>query len=232
MVPRFTWHDVEKCKAIIEIVRARREAIERDDRPGRDEVAGQLGGLTAQLWCWQEEALAFEWLKAWVGDPAAHREFFTSFLSMMRGAFFARYAGGQEHDAGIADRSQQAALIILAACAAAAEASPAAVTGGKVAGAARAAAIATYKAAESVIGHLMNQLYFGSGAHADNREAPVELMSPDTMRRFLVDYRPMLTLLATSHEPSTHHWCCPYLTGHLGGLMGASELARRAHPKP
>ena len=27
-------------------------------------------------------------------------------------------------------------------------------------------------------------------------------------------------------------WCCPRLTGHLGGLMGASELARRAHPKP
>ena len=25
-------------------------------------------------------------------------------------------------------------------------------------------------------------------------------------------------------------WCCPRLTGHLGGLMGASELARRAHP--
>ena len=24
-------------------------------------------------------------------------------------------------------------------------------------------------------------------------------------------------------------WCCPRLTGHLGGLMGASELAGRAH---
>ena len=25
------------------------------------------------------------------------------------------------------------------------------------------------------------------------------------------------------------NWCCPRLTGHLGGLMGASELAGRAH---
>jgi HSP20 family molecular chaperone IbpA len=25
-------------------------------------------------------------------------------------------------------------------------------------------------------------------------------------------------------------WCCPRLTGHLGGLLGASELAWRAHP--
>ncbi|WP_372090728.1 hypothetical protein P7L79_17185 [Tistrella mobilis] len=205
VVARVTWQDVEKCKAIIEIVRARREAVERDDKPGRGKVAEQLGGLTAQLWCWQEEAFALEWLKAWVGDPAAHREFFTSFLSMLRGAFFARYASGEERDAGLSDRSQQAAMVILEACSAAADASHAAVMGETVEGAEREAAIATYKAAESVIGHLMNQVYFGSGAHADNREAKVGLTSPDTMHRFLVDYRPMLALLATSHEPSTHH---------------------------
>lgn len=205
VVPRVTWQDVEKCKAIIEIVRARREAVERDDKPGRDNVVEQLGGLTAQLWCWQEEAIALEWLKAWVGDPVAHREFFTSFLSMLRGAFFARYAGGEERDAGLADRSQQAAMVILETCSAAADASHAAVIGETVEGAEREAAIATYKAAESVMGHLMNQVYFGSGAHADNREANVGLTSPDTVHRFLVDYRPMLALLATSHEPSTHH---------------------------
>ncbi|MBM7405913.1 hypothetical protein EDF69_001479 [Sphingomonas sp. JUb134] len=205
VVPRVTWQDVDKCKEIIEIVRARREAVERDDKPGRDKVAEQLGGLTAQLWCWQEEAIALEWLKAWAGDPAAHREFSTSFLSMLRGAFFARYASGEERDAGLADRSQQAAMVILEACSAAADASHAAVMGETVEGAEREAAIATYKAAESVIGHLMNQVYFGSGAHADNREAKVGLTSPDTIHRFLVDYRPMLALLATSHEPSTHH---------------------------
>jgi hypothetical protein len=205
VLPGVTWHDVEKCKAIIEIVRARREAVERDDKPGRDKVAEQLGGLTAQLWCWQEEAVALEWLKAWAGDPAAHREYFTSFLSMLRGAFFARYADGQERDASLADRSQQAAMVILEACSAAADASHAAVMGETVEGAEREAAIANYKAAESVIGHLMNQIYFGSGAHANNREAKVGLTSPDTILRFLGDYRPMLALLATSHEPSTHH---------------------------
>jgi hypothetical protein len=205
VVPRVTWQDVEKCMAIIEIVRARREAVERDDKPGRDKVAEQLGGLTAQLWCWQEEPVALEWLTVWAGDPAAHREFFTSFLSMLRGAFFARYATGEERDAALADRSQQAAMVILEACSAAADTSHAAVMGGTVEGAAREAAIATYKAAESVIGHLMNQLYFGSGAHADNREAKVGLASTEVMRCFLHDYRPMLELLASSHEPSTHH---------------------------
>ncbi|WP_244601293.1 MULTISPECIES: ATP-binding protein [Rhodopseudomonas] len=205
VVWRVTWQDVEKCKAIIEIVRARREAVERDNKADRDKVAEQLGRLTAQLWCRQEEAIALEWLKAWVNDPAAHREFFTSFLSMLRDAFFARYANGKERGAGLADRSQQAAMVILAACSAAADASHAAVMRKTVEGAEREAAIATYQAAESVIGHLMNQVYFGSGAHADDHEAKVGLTSPESMHRFLVDYRPMLALLAASHEPSTHH---------------------------
>lgn len=205
VVARTTWQDVEKCKAIIEIVRARREAIERDDKPGRDKVAEALGGLTAQLWCWQEETVAFDWLTGWSGNPAAHREYFTSFLSMLRGAFFTRYASGEEHDVGLSDRSQRAAMIILEACSAASAVSHAAVTEEQVEGDAREAAIATYRPAESIIGHLMNQLYFGSGAHADNREAAVGLMSANTMRRFLDDYRPMLALLAVSHEPSTHH---------------------------
>ncbi|WP_420139594.1 hypothetical protein [Sphingomonas sp.] len=205
VVARTTWHDVEKCKAIIEIVRARREAIERDDQPDRDKVAELLGGLTAQLWCWQEEQAALDWLTAWAGDPAAHREYFTSFLSMLRGAFFTRYASGEERNAGLSDRSQRAAMIILEACSAASASSHAAVTQEQVEGDAREAAIAIYRAAESIIGHLMDQLYFGSGAHADNREAAVGLMSTDTMRRFLDDYRAMLALLAASHEPSTHH---------------------------
>jgi hypothetical protein len=204
VIARVTWHDVEKCKAIIEIARGRREAIEHDDKPDHDKVAEQLGGVTAQLWCWQDEQAALQWLTAWVGDSASHREYFTSFLSMLRGAFFKRYATGEERDIGLSNRSQQAAMIILEACSAAAAASHASITRDQVEGEERKAAVATYRAAESIIGHLMNQLYFGSGAYADNREA-VGLVSVEVMRRFLDDYRPMLGLLAASHEPSTHH---------------------------
>ncbi|HEU5068447.1 MAG TPA: hypothetical protein VFT61_09705, partial [Sphingomicrobium sp.] len=74
VVSRVTWQDTEKCKTVIEIVRARREAVECDDNPGRNEVAEKLGGLTAQLWCFQGDAVAFEWVKAWAGDPAAHHQ--------------------------------------------------------------------------------------------------------------------------------------------------------------
>ncbi len=51
----------------------------------------------------------------------------------------------------------------------------------------------------------MNQLYFGSGAYADQGGASVGLVSVEEKRQFLVDYRPTLVLLAASHEPSTHH---------------------------
>lgn len=202
---RFTWPEAEKCKAIIEIVRARCEAVERDDKPERDQVGEQLGGLTAQLWCWQKEDVALGWLIAWAKDPAAHREFLTSILSLLRAAFFARYAAGEEQDVGLADRSQQSAMIILEACSAVAEASHLAVTSGTLEGTGRDIAVATYRAAESVINHLVNQLYFGSGAYADSQGGAVGLSSVGAMRQFLEDYRPMLALLATSHEPSTHH---------------------------
>lgn len=56
VLPRFTRQDVAKVKQIIEIVRARRDVVERDNKPERDQVAEQLGGLTAQLWAWQKEA--------------------------------------------------------------------------------------------------------------------------------------------------------------------------------
>jgi len=190
VLPRFTWQDVAKVKTIIEIVRARRDAVERDNKPERDQVAEQLGGLTAQLWVWQKEAEALDWLTDWASEPATHREYLRSFLSMLRSAFFARYASGKERDAGLTDRSQRAAMVILQSCSAAAARSYQALTIKDVEGVERDAAVATYRATESIIGHLMNQIYFGSGARADNREATFGLMSPETMGSFQISPGP------------------------------------------
>jgi hypothetical protein len=205
VVSKITWHDVNECKAVIEIIRSRREAVEQQGKSGRDNVAQQLGCLTAQLWCWQEETTALTWLEAWLDDPAVHREFFTSFLSELRSAFFTRYASGEEHDPGLSDRSQAAAMKILEGCSAAADASYAALTSGTAEGAVDNALLDTYRAAEGVIGHLANQLFFGSGAYGDSDQVQVGLTTPCTMRKFLGDYRLMLSLLGNSREPSTHH---------------------------
>jgi len=205
VVPKFTWHNAERCEALLEAVMARRLADEREVKAGRDHVAVALGGLTAQLWVWQDRAKALAWLTAWAGDLVGHRELLTSFLSTLRGAFFARYVPGEARDSALADRAQRAGMVILEACSAAASESYAAATADGAEGETRDAAVSRYRAAEQVVGHLMNQLYFGSGAHADNKEAAVGLTSPAVMSQFLADYGEILRLLASSHEPATHH---------------------------
>lgn len=205
VLPKFTWRDADRCEAIIETVMARRFADEREGTAGRDHVAMALGGLAAQLWVGQARPKALDWLRAWAADPVGHRELLTSFLSMLRAAFFARYVSGDDRDPAVADRAQRAGVVILEACSAAAVESYAAATAEDAEGETRERAVVRYRAAEQVVGHLMDQLYFGSGAYADNKDAAVGLASPDEMRHFLTDYQNTLKLLARSHEPATHH---------------------------
>ena len=64
------------------------------------------------------------------------REFFTSLVSMLRGAFFARYAGGEERDAGLPiAHGKPSRDGHSGTCSAAADASHAAVMGETVEGA-------------------------------------------------------------------------------------------------
>jgi hypothetical protein len=75
-----------------ETVRLRRLDDDREEKSDYKQVAAALGGLTAQLWVWRDRSEALEWL---TGDLAANREVLTSFLSILRSAFFARYASGR-----------------------------------------------------------------------------------------------------------------------------------------
>uniref|UniRef100_Q07SV9 Uncharacterized protein n=1 Tax=Rhodopseudomonas palustris (strain BisA53) TaxID=316055 RepID=Q07SV9_RHOP5 len=205
VVWKFTWQEVDRCEAIIETVMARRLADECKESSGHDQVAIPLGGLTAQLWVWQDRSKALGWLTGWSGDPVEHHDLLTSFLSLLRSALFARYASGEDHDPALTNRAQHAAMVILQACSTIALDDYATATSDGTDGDAREAAVARYRAAEQVIGHLMNQLYFGSGAYADSRNAVIGLKSPDAMHQFLKDYDQILRLLAGSHEPATLH---------------------------
>jgi hypothetical protein len=62
-----------------------------------------------------------------------------------------------------------------------------------------------YRAAEKVIHHAMNQLYFGSGAYEGSRRNGPGLPDAAAMARFLTDYAEILALLASTHEPATLH---------------------------
>ena len=203
---RFTWHEVDRCEAIIEIVNGRLSSEDSKDAEKRDYVVQALGHLGAQLWVWQDRAKAFRWLASWSSDPAEYRELLTSFLSMLRAAFFARYTSVTDEDRALSDRAQHAAMVILQACTVIAAQSHAAATAIEPDSETRDEAVARYRAAEGLIGFLMNQLYFGSGAYADSQGGEaVGLPNSEAIRLFLQDYDQVLNLLASSHEPETHH---------------------------
>jgi hypothetical protein len=202
---RFTWENAERCETLTAIALERRSTLERDEGSGRDSLSEVLGSLTARLWVWQERPRALEWLTEWVGDPVANRDLLYAFLLPLREAFVARYVSGEAHSPPRGDRAQQAAMLILEACCAVAAESHHLVVVDRAEGEARDAAVERYRAAEEIIHHLMNQIYFGSGAHREDGTLVDELLTAEQKQRFLSDYRPMLTLLATSHEPGTHH---------------------------
>jgi len=202
---RFTWQNVERCEAIVETVMAREFGGEDREAARRGHVAYAIGHLGAQLWVWQERSKALRWLTGWSSDPVECRELLTSFLSMLREAFFARYTSEAKQDRALTDRAQHAATVILEACSAIAVQSYAAATSGETEGEKRDEAVARYRAAEGVVNYLMNELYFGSGAFADNSGDAIGLNGSNAMRLFLEDYNRILGLLANSHEPETQH---------------------------
>lgn len=69
----------------------------------------------------------------------------------------------------------------------------------------RDAAGKAHQAAEQVTHQAMNQLYFGSGANANDLQPALGLSDHAAMKRFLTDYAGIPDLLAYSGNPTTIH---------------------------
>lgn len=206
VVHRFCWPDLEKCEALIEGVRARMPFEPADPKRSRDSIGQALGGLTAQLWVAQDRPKARGWLLEWATDPDVHGELLTAFLSNLRGIFFERYSEtADDHARAMTDRAQEGVTAILEQCIAISSTGAVIYMDNASAAKDKERAQAAVQAAESVIHHAMNQLYFGSGAHANDLHPALGLSSHDAMRRFLLDYAPALALLNRSVNPATIH---------------------------
>lgn len=205
VLARLIWNDVDRAEGLIEIVEQRRKSFVRRENSGRDELSEVLGGLAAQLWAGQSRDRALHWLIEWLKDLVTNQDLLIAFISPLREAFIARYKSGQDNDQPLSDRAQRGSMLILEVCSAAATESYAVLIADDREDAAREVAIARYRAAEQIIHHLMNQLYFGSGAYQESNHPSHGLGTFEAMSSFLADYRPMLALLAKSHEPATHH---------------------------
>ncbi|MBB5412150.1 hypothetical protein HDG34_006121 [Paraburkholderia sp. HC6.4b] len=202
---RLSRSEPERCEALLGMVKDRLDGDLGGDYPGRNDILESLGGWTAQLYAGQGRTLTRTWLEEWSVDPARYRDLLDAFTSSLRGAFFDRYAPAAHANAcAMCDRAQEGLSLILASATTTAAEAYRTLTSGAPEDDKREAE-QHYRAAEMVINHAMNQLYFGSGAHANNQDTAVGLPDAAAKSRFLSEYPAILALLGRSREPSTLH---------------------------
>jgi hypothetical protein len=201
---RFSHAEPERCEAILAMVR-RRLAEFASSGGAQNRIQESLGNWVAQLFAGQGRPLLGDWLREWAADPEENGDVLNSYCSSLRSAFFGRYAPDAETgDRDMCDRAQSGMETILAPAIRLSSGAQWVFRSDATEDEKEAAGRA-YKAAERVIHHAMNQLYFGSGAHADDRDGGLSLADDDAKGRFLTDYAEILALLRQSHEPATLH---------------------------
>jgi len=203
---KFNWAEPERCEAIIDIVRGRMPIAPSDAKRSRDDVQTALGGFAAQLWAGQGRDAARGWLEDWAADPVENSGVLSNYCSNLRGAFFHRYDGSKETGASeMTDRAQYGLELILRSTTSVSAQQYAIATDDARRSVEREAAGKAYHTAESVTHHAMNQIYFGSGANANDQRPALGLPDHPAMTRFLSDYAACLDLFAASGNPATIH---------------------------
>ncbi|NTU49991.1 MAG: ATP-binding protein, partial [Desulfobulbaceae bacterium] len=202
-MPRLIHLNLECCEVLLSIIKERLNTDFAGDDERRDHHLFEvLGSLVAQLFVWRGREFVKSWIEEWAADPVCYGDLVSAILSVLREALFRRYTQeSKAESAAISDRAQQALDIILRpSIRFSAEAHLVFVS--DTAESDKQAEIKKYRAAEDVIRHAMNQLYFGSGANEHDRESGVGLPAA-AMVCFLDDYAEILSLFATSHEPAS-----------------------------
>lgn len=199
--------DPERCESILDAIKSRLDGdLTGDDKP-RNYLQEVLGDWTAHLYVDYGRSRPRAWLEEWASNPGRFGELLNAFVSPLRGTFFLRYSPSVcLNDQARCDRAQAGLQLILeAATSESAEAYATLLSDAPEES--KEDAAKQYRAAEQVIGHSMNQLYFGSGAYKspDRKKERQGLSDIAAMRRFLGDYENTLGLLAASREPSTLH---------------------------
>lgn len=209
---RFGRSDPMRCEALLTTVKNRLSTGQFPADGDRNHVLKALGQWMVTLFVGQGRSMARAWLEEFAADPIRYSAALQTFVGMLRAHLFDRYrSDATEESRSICDRSQEGLRIVLTQMSqTAAEArlilmsSPDEVT--------RDAAIKRYRAAGMLVQGAVNQLYFGSGAHAaqhsqqtNQEEDPQGVLDVTAKAQFLDDYADTLAMLASSQEPSTLH---------------------------
>ena len=201
---RFSHTEPDRCERVLTLAKDRLSEFSEKDG-SKDRLQECLGGWAAQLHAGQDRPMGRAWIEEWAADPHSFHDALNAYSSSLRGAFFSRYAADAEQgDRSMCDRAQDGLKAILGP-ALAISAKEHAVLLSTATIEEKKAASERYQAAEQVIHHAMNQLYFGAGARAEDREDGPGLHNPNTKSRFLADYAAILGLIQQSREPATLH---------------------------
>lgn len=201
---RFSHAEPERCEHILTL--AKNRLTEFSDKDGSNDCLQEcLGGWAARLHAGQDRPMGRAWIEEWAADPQRFQDALNAYSSSLRGTFFRRYAADAEQgDRAMCHRAQEGLKAILGP-ALAISAKEHAVLISVTTDEEKKAAAERYGAAERVIHHAMNQLYFGAGARAEDQEDGPGLNNPNTKSRFLTDYAAILGLIQQSREPATLH---------------------------
>jgi hypothetical protein len=201
---RFSHAEPERCEAILTTAKGRLDEFARKEG-ARNRLQKCLGGWAAQLDAGQGRPLARAWLDEWSAEPEQFQDALNAYTSCLRGTFFSRYAADAEQgNRDMCDRAQEGLATILRPALASSTTNHATLMSDATDEEKKAAG-KRYSAAEHVIHHAMNQLYFGAGARADDMEEGPGLNNSAAKARFLAGYAEILALLQQSREPATLH---------------------------
>ncbi|HFF2845360.1 TPA: hypothetical protein ACGCEE_003149 [Stenotrophomonas maltophilia] len=200
---RFSHAEPRRCERLLMLANDRLDAFY--DKDGSSLLRECLGGWAAQLGAGQGRPIARIWLEGWAADPLHFQDALNAYTSRLRSTFFARYrADAKESDRDMCDRAQDGLKVVLMQALAISVKEHATLMSATSQEESRPAG-ERYIAAERVIHHAMNQLYFGAGVRTQDSAAGLALNNRETKSRFLADYAEILQLLQKSREPRTLH---------------------------
>jgi hypothetical protein len=166
-----------------------------------DEVGEQIGQLLGILWISHGQRTALDLLSHWLGSMVEHHKELDHAVATLRGAVIAGYETDDRRERDVRRRAHEFAERVSSATADILrphfQLHPPAE--GKI-------DQATLETAARLLGHLMNQFYFSSGAFRNgNREDDAGLTSRESKRAFLLDVSPILERIAEVGTPDTLH---------------------------
>ncbi|MDG4904520.1 MULTISPECIES: ATP-binding protein [unclassified Mesorhizobium] len=174
-------------------------------RTDRDRDAEASANLAASLYVIHDQPAAWAWIDRWASDLRRGEAYVAPMLHYLRQVFFFPYGKAPTpDDLDIAARGRRILdAVTTSAAAALVQARP------YLLGQPDEAAVATwrplYAAADHLINQVCNQLYFGSGAYRSNTNDEPGLPDIQAKRRFLVDYAPILDIIANHAQSRTAH---------------------------